>query len=302
MRRFSVVVLAALILAGCADPADAPPETGADAAPADSMRIVALGGSVAETIFALGAEDRLIARDLSAVYPEAINAIPSIGYYRMIGAEGVLSTRPTLVLADPNAGPPTALEQIEQAGVTVTRLPGGPSPDSTAAQVRAIADALGLQDQGETLVDSMRAALAEAQQLLAQDAQRPRVLLVLDQEGRGRIMLAGRDTNADTFIRLAGGENAFGEVPGYQPLAAEALIEAQPEVIIMLEQTAAQIGGPDAFRQRPEVAATPAAQNGRIIVLPNAALNFGPGLGRFVLDFARELHGASPTASAALTP
>ena len=292
MARLSLPLLVVgLLLAGCREAEQAPGGVGHEA-----PRVVALGASVAETVFALGAQDELVARDASALYPAEVLSIPDVGYFRMIAAEGVLSMNPTLVLADPNAGPPTALAQIEQAGVEVLRLPGGPSPDSAAAQVRAIAEALGREAEGAAIVDAMEADLAEVRRLVDATDERPRVLFVLDQEGRGRVMLGGSGTNADVLIRLAGGENAFGEAQGYQMLSAEALVEARPQVLFMLARTAENLGGVAAFLQRPEVAITPAAREGRVIVLPDPALSFGPSLGRFALDFARQLH-ASEVAS-----
>src|SRR5690606_27046354 len=108
-HRFALLAVAALALAACTE-SPAPPREG-QATP----RVVALGGAVAETVYALGADSLLVARDDSGVYPEALMTKPSVGYFRQIGAEGVLSTHPTLILADPNAGPGAVLNQIEAA-------------------------------------------------------------------------------------------------------------------------------------------------------------------------------------------
>lgn len=288
MRVLTLVVMAAgaLALTGCSESADAPASSEAGAS---APRVLALGGSVAETVYALGADSLLVARDASAVYPEAVLALPDVGYFRQLNAEGVLSVNPTLILADPNAGPEPALGQIETAGVEVVRLPGGSSADDAVAQIRAVGDALGREAEAAALIDSLQADLARAETLVARSAVRPSVLFVLGQGG-GTVNLSGTGTNADTFIRLAGGDNAFAEVEGYKPMTSEALVDAAPEVIFMLARTAGAVGGVEAFAQRPDVAGTPAAQNGRIVVLPDPALNFGPSLGRSVLDFARTLH------------
>lgn len=257
----------------------------------DASRVVALGGSVSETVFALDAEAALVGRDMSGVYPEEVQDLPSVGYFRMVPAEGVLGLEPTLVLADPDAGPPSALEQIEQAGVEVRILPGGASADSTAAQVRAIAAALGREEEGETVIDSMQAKLERARQIADAAGEPPRVLFVLAQSSSGNTQVSGTGTNANAFISLAGAVNAFDDAEGYKPLSAEAVVDAQPDVIVMLSRTAGILGGPEAFLERPEIAPTPAARNNRVILLPDAAISFGPGLGGFVLDFVKQLHG-----------
>lgn len=286
MRLLSLVMIAVGVLtpAVCGNALDAPASE-----PGAAPRVLALGGSVAETVYALGADSLLVARDASSVYPEAVLALPSVGYFRQLGAEGVLSANPTLILADPNTGPESVLGQIEAAGVGIVRLPGGPTADDAVAQVLAVGNALGLEQKAETVADSLRADLARADALVERSDTRPSVLFALGQGG-GTLSISGTGTNADTFIRLAGGENAFDAVEGYKPMTAEALVDAAPEVIFMMERTANAIGGVEAFAARPDVAGTPAAQNDRIVVLPDAALSFGPGLGRFVLDFARTLH------------
>ncbi len=282
-HRFALLAVAALALAACTE-SPAPPREG-QATP----RVVALGGAVAETVYALGADSLLVARDDSGVYPEALMTKPSVGYFRQIGAEGVLSTHPTLILADPNAGPGAVLNQIEAAGVEVVRLPGGTTADDAVAQIRAVAGALGRSEVGEVLVADLQARLAEAEALVDDDGARPRVLFVLGQ-GPGVVSLAGTGTQADTFIRLAGGENAFGAVEGYKPMTPEAMVEAAPDVIFMQARTAGAMGGPSALANQPALAATPAVRDGRIVVVPDHAVNFGPSLGEHVLDFARTLH------------
>lgn len=293
----SCLVLAGLALgggglSGCAsEPAPPNTEAPAEAHSAQQQeRVIALGGSTAETVHALGAGSLLVARDVSALYPEAVQQLPSVGYFRQLSGEGLLAMRPTLVLADAAAGPPPALQQVREADVRLVVLPGGSTPDSVAAQIRAVAETLNRQDDGERLVETLRADLAQADSLVSVSAERPRVLFVLGQGG-GTLSLAGTDTDADTFIRLAGGTNAFAPAEGYKPITSEAMVEAQPDVIFMLGRTAEAVGGAEAFAQRPDVTSTPAAQNDRILVLPDAALNFGPSLGERVLSFARQIHG-----------
>ena len=282
------LALPLLLLAACGGEQE---RSAPAAAPGDAEvpRVVALGGSVAEAVYALGAGDLLVARDLSATYPAEVLRKPDVGYFRMIGAEGVLSTNPTLVLADPAAGPPEALAQLEAAGVRVVRLPGGSSPDSVKAQVRAVAAALGREEAGEAVVDSLETRLAAVAARVAAAPERPRVLFVLGQGG-GALQLAGRDTNADTFIRLAGGANAFPAAEGYTAITPEAVVEAAPDVILLLERTVQVAGGLDALLGRADLQLTPAAREGRVVVLPDAALAFGPSLGAFAERFARALH------------
>ncbi len=251
----------------------------------DDPRIVVLGGSVAETVVGLGAADWIVARDDASVYPDTLLNWPSVGYFRIIGAEAVLSVNPTLILADAAAGPETALQQLESTGIRVVRLPGGPSPDDIEAQVRAIAEELGLEDRAEDLIDDMRNDLATVDDVVAESGRHPRVLLALGQDG-GPLTFAGSGTNAHEFIRLAGAENVFADADGYKPMSAEAIVQSAPEIVILLRRTVESFGGVDNISSRPEMRGI----DPRIIVLPDEALGFGPSLGEFVLDFACRIH------------
>ena len=82
---------------------------------ASRERVVALGGDVTEIVYALGAQSSLVARDSTSQWPEAANALPDVGYLRQLNAEGILATRPTLVLASAQAQPSLALKQLEQS-------------------------------------------------------------------------------------------------------------------------------------------------------------------------------------------
>ncbi len=285
MRRVtrSVFPLAAagvLLLAACRV-SDAPPA-------ADSTRIVPLGASVAETVYALGAGPSVVAVDASVTEIEAALPLPRVGYVRALSAEGLLSVAPTLVLADTTAGPQGALDAVRQAGVAVDVLPDGQTPEKVADQIRAIALRLGREREGQQLVDTLRARLARAAGQIDPDLPRPRVLFVQGQGG-GALGIAGQGTNADALIRLAGAENAFAAVEGYRPMTSEAVVEARPDAIVLTRRTAEVAGGVDALLRRPELALTQTLHGGRIIVLPDAALAFGPSLGDAVLDFQQRL-------------
>src|SRR6266508_2199749 len=57
----------------------------------DAGRIVSVGGSVTEILYALGLEQRVVAVDTTSIYPQRAAAEkPNVGYMRQLSAEGVL--------------------------------------------------------------------------------------------------------------------------------------------------------------------------------------------------------------------
>ncbi|MGC3989270.1 MAG: helical backbone metal receptor [Chthoniobacteraceae bacterium] len=225
--------------------------------PAASERIVSLGGAVTETVCALGAQAGLVGVDSSSTAPPAVAKLPQVGYQRKVSAEGVLSLKPTLVLASDEAGPPEALEQLRQAGVKVIVLPAGNSVDGAVKKVQAIAEALGAADNAKPLVQAMTVQADRATKAATAGARAPRVLFLYARSGAG-ILAAGTGTEAEAMIQLAGGKNVITEYKGYRPLTAEAAVAAAPEVILSITDGVASLGGEKSIYDAPGISLTPA--------------------------------------------
>ena len=90
---------------------------------AAAERIVSLGGAVTEILFALGEGPKVVARDTTSAYPDAVWDLPDVGYIRSLSAEPILSFEPDLVVASDQSAPRTALDQVASAGVPVVLVP-----------------------------------------------------------------------------------------------------------------------------------------------------------------------------------
>lgn len=202
-------------------------------------RVLALGGAVTETVFALGAGETLVGSDQTSLYPPAAAALPKTGYLRALGAEGVLSLRPGLVLASADAGPPAALAQVAAAGVRIVTLPEAHAPEAALVRAALVGEALGRAAAAAALAETLRADLALVRGEVARARPGVRVLFLLS-TGRGAPMAAGAETAAAAMLHLAGAENAVQGFRGYKPLSAEAALAAAPDVIV----TTAQDGMP----------------------------------------------------------
>lgn len=246
----------------------------ATAMAAGPQRVVTLGGSVTEIVFALGQGDRVVADDQSSLYPEAATRLPRVGYYRAVPVEGVLALAPDLVLASEQAGPPAALARLASVGVKVTTVSDAASVQSLYDRIAQVAQALGVPERGERLAAEVREALATVAAMPA--SQRSTVLLM---NRAGTPQAAGAGTAADLVMRLAGLRNALSEQQGYKPLNAEALAALAPEVIVVTAASIEGKGGVAQVQTWPGVAATPAARRGCIVVMDDLlALGAGPRL------------------------
>lgn len=276
-RRFAFYSFVALLAFASAAKADNP------------ERVIAAGGSVAEIIHALGAGDRLIARDTTSTYPEAITALPDIGYVRALSAENLIAMDADMIIAEHDAGPPEVLDLLSRSGIPLVMVPQALDPDGVGDKIAAVADALDLTEEGEALQDNVTARLEEARAAGAALPDTPRVMFILSMQG-GRLLVGGADTSAAAMIDLAGGTNAVTGLDGYKPLTDEAAIAAAPDLILMMDR-----GGDHAvtladITAHPALRLTPAGAQGAVVTMDGLyLLGFGPRTGDAALELNSHL-------------
>ncbi len=260
-------------------------------------RIVSIGGALTETIYALGAQAELVGVDTTSLYPDAATQLPSVGYARTLSAEGVLSLRPTLILASQDAGPPAVMRQLEAARIPLAVLDAEHRMEGVLARTLKVAELCGRSEAGRQLVGQQQQAWART--MAAVEKRRnaggkpPRVLFVLS-HSMAQVRVAGRETAADAMITYAGGINALGQVEGYKPLTPEAAIAAAPDVILVTDQGLQAAGGVDGLLKAPGLALTPAGRQRRVVSQDALLLlGFGPRLPEALAGLVTALHGAT---------
>mgnify|MGYP001793767852 FL=1 len=240
-----------------------------------STRVLALGGSVTEIVYALGEGDRLIGRDSTSTHPSDALDLANVGYVRALSPEGVLSIEPDLIIAIEGSGPPEAVEVLQAADVPWVSVPEGYDAEAIREKIETVASALGVDEAGEALASEVDAALTDAVVSASRDDP-PRVMFILSMQG-GRIMAAGENTGADGIIRLSGAQNALEGFDGYKQVSDEAVLVAQPDVILMMDRGGGHAAGDDIILGHPALGQTPAAQTGAIVRQSGLLmLGFGP--------------------------
>ena len=260
----------------------------------DARRIVSIGGSVTEIIHDLGLADRLVARDRTSLWPESVTRLPDIGYIRALSPEGVLSVNPDLIIALEGYGPPEAAAVLKQAGVPIVDIPEGYDGDAILAKINAVAKTLGADEAGAALAAKVKGELDQAAQAAEAVSPKRKVLFILSMQG-GRIMAAGSDTHANGIITMAGGVNAMASITGYKQVTDEAVIEAAPDVILMMDRTGDHAAKASDVFTHPAIAPTPAASAKSLIKMDGLyLLGFGPRTAAAAMDLGRYLADPKP--------
>ncbi len=258
----------------------------------DTSRIVSVGGSLTEIVYALGAEKMLAARDQTSIYPDAVKKLPDIGYMRQLAPEGVLSVNPTGILLLEGSGPQDTLDVLKKASVPMIVVPETYTGESVVKKIEIVGKALGLEDKAKTLAAEVSRDIEAAEKAASGHSSRKRVLFILSAPG-GRMMASGTGTAANGMIELAGGENVITEYHGYKQLTDEAVEKAAPDMILMMD-TGSDGMTPESLLKNPVIAATPAGRDKNVVSMEATyLLGFGPRTGAAIRDLSAKLYGAS---------
>jgi iron complex transport system substrate-binding protein len=285
IRRRALLAFAALSLVSA-------PALAEEVKPVDASRLVTVGGAVTEIVFDLGLGDKVIARDTTSYFPEQVAKLPDIGYMRALSPEGVLSVNPSAILIIEGSGPKETLDVLSKASVPVVTIPEGYDSAAIVDKIMTVGKALNVEAKARELADKVAADVdaAAAEAAKVPEAERKRVLFVLTVQN-GKIMAAGAHTAADGILKLAGAVNATGGFHGYKPLNDEAVIEAKPDVVLMMEH-----GGPgvadEELLANPAIALTPAGKDKKIVRMSSLTLlGFGPRTADAIRKLSQSLYG-----------
>ena len=229
-------------------------------------RIVSVGGDVTEIVYALGAGDRLVARDTTSTLPAA-QKLPDVGYMRQLNAEGILSLKPTMVLATELAEPSLVLRQIADVGVKVVPVSGKASLENVPHKIQQVAIALNLEKQGAEVAQKYEQQLAA----IPHTPLKTKVLFILSHGGMTP-MAAGQDTAADAIIKASGAQNAMQGFSRYRPLSQEGVVASAPDLILLTTDGFKTLGNVNKVWELPGMALTPAAKNKQILIVDDMAL------------------------------
>jgi iron complex transport system substrate-binding protein len=248
-------------------------------------RIVSLNGAITETIVALGAEERIVAVDISSTFPEKVKKMAKVlGHSHSISLEPILALKPNLVLGLKNEISPELEVKLTHANVRVKLIEQEYSPKGAQDLIEQVGEAIGLWNCRPVVVQ-MQADLYKVSPL-----SRPVKVLCIYARGAGNLMVAGEKTAFSEMLKLAGGENAVSGLEYFKPLTKETIIQSNPDVLLLFDSGLASVGGIAGLLEIPGFSSTTAGQRKNILSFEGGLLtNFGPRTGEASLALNRAL-------------
>jgi iron complex transport system substrate-binding protein len=283
----ALVAAAALLMGGCAS--DDPGSTGTPATSTGAAypvtvgnvtlaerpeRIVSLGPTPTEMLFAIGAGPQVIAVDDQSNYPPGVPTSDLSGFKP--NAEAVAAENPDLVVLSDNLN--KIVEQLTSLKIPAFVTPSAKSLDETYAQIGQLGTLTGHPDEAADLTTRMRADIDK----IVQDVPKRATPLTYYYELDPTLYsVTSKTFIGSIFARLglqnvADAADADGSKGGYPQLSQEALVQADPDMIFLADtkccaQSAATL------RARTGWSQITAVQTGQIVGLDDdIASRWGP--------------------------
>lgn len=232
--------------------------------------ILALAVGSGEVVELLGAGEQLVGKDETSATPVDV---PVVTQAHQIEIEQALALEPTVVLVDELSGPPEAIDALAAAGARIVQVPSVWTLADIPARVNTIAQGVGVdQETADALAQALNPEAQEA------DTTVPRVAFLYLRGPSAVYLLGGTNTGADAVIEAAGAVDVGAELgyDGFVPLTAEAIVQADPDVLLVMADGLESVGGIDGLVELPGVAQTTAGQQRKVVVVDDRTLlSFG---------------------------
>ncbi|MGF6888112.1 iron complex transport system substrate-binding protein [Nocardia sp. GAS34] len=261
----------------------------------DAARIVAVDqyGTLAQTVWALGLGANLVGRSTSAAFPAAKDVPNVAGGSGSINVEAVAAQRPSVFLTDTVSATPTMRDQLRALGITVVYFDPARTLAGVAPQIQAVADALGVNEQGKALAERTQHEIDAAVAAVPKQHPAPSIAF-LYLRSTAITMMAGPGFGSHALITALDGTDAGEAITQpFIPITSESMIAANPDVFLVMSDGLKSVGGVQGLSKVPGVAQTTAGRDKRVIDMADSVLlSFGPNTGRIIAALSHAMYGA----------
>ena len=198
---------------------------------AQPQHVVSLTPAATETLFAIGAGDRVVAKvEDPANYPPEASSLPVVGTFDSVDIEKIVGLGADLVIAGGNGGtPPASIDRLRSLGLPVVVVYAD-DVDRVFSDIELIGDAVGSGAAARDLAASMRAGFDQVAAATA-SVGKPRVFY---ETGDMPAIYGVADKSfVSSMIELAGADPVTTGSTTNWEMPTEALVKADPEIIVL---------------------------------------------------------------------
>lgn len=193
-----------------------------------ARRIISLAPHITETLFAVGAGERVVGVVDYSDYPEAAKKIRRVGSYASVDLETVLALQPDLVIGWQTGNAVAQIEKMRLLGIAVY-LSQPNRIEDIARALDSFGQLTGNSEAGKNAASRFRQRLDG---LRSRYGTKPAVRTFY-QIWKQPLMTVGSQQIIADAIKVCGGDNIFSALPLMAPtVTVESVVVANPEVIV----------------------------------------------------------------------
>lgn len=201
--------------------------------PTKIEKIISTAPSNTEVLMALGLGDKLVAIDKYSADIEGINTeLPQIDFSNP-DAETIIGLEPDIVIAsghNKTGSTEDPFKLISEAGIPVVYIPSSDSIDGIYKDIEFIAEVVNEESKGQEIIDDMKAKVDEIKAI--GDTITDKKSVYFEIAPAPNLYSFGQSTFLNEMIEIVGAKNIFANEDGWISPTAEAVIDANPDVII----------------------------------------------------------------------
>lgn len=228
-------VMAMMIFVGCSNkPTTMQDREGNEFnVPKEVNTIISTAPSNTEILVDLGLSDKLVAVDKYSADVEGISEELTKIDFRNPDAEVIIALNPDIVIASGHnkSGDEDPFALIKEAGIPVAYIPSSYSIDGIYGDIEFIASLTDKEKEGKDLINSMKKEV-EAIKTIGDTIKDKKNVYFEIGAGSG-LYTFGNETFLNEMIETIGANNVFGEENSWITVTPEAVIDANPDVILV---------------------------------------------------------------------
>lgn len=247
--------------------------------------IASMAPSVTETLFELGAGEKVVGVTTADEYPEGVEELAKIGDFQQVNVERLLELETDLLFHSYDSTTREVAEDLEEQTSADVVVVNPQTLDEVVASMDLVGRAAGEPEAGADLEEELRSELEDIAGAVEGEPEPTVFYEVFDDP----LQTVGPGSFVHDALVLAGAENVASDTgEAYPTYSTETLIEKDPEYYFIGESVGIT---PEDVAKRPGYSSLTAVEEGNVVAVDDALLSRpGPRIAEAIREIARILH------------
>lgn len=241
--------------------------------------------SVTETVFAVGAGNRVVGVSTADDYPQEVESIEKIGDYQQVNAEKIASLETDLLFLSFDSTTEEQAKDLEKKTGAKILVINPTTVDEAIQSVGTVGKAVGNTEKAQVVEERLQSELDQLQSKI-EGLEEPTLFYEI---GYDPLFTVGPGSFIDDAIKIAGGKNVAADAQqAYPQYSVEKLLQDDPEYYLAGASSMVTV---EDITSRPPYSSLQAVQQDKVFVINDDLVNRpGPRIVEGVREIAETIH------------